>query len=1103
VSLSGGTGSGIAVVLFTDLVGSTEMRTRLGDVAADALQREHDRLVADAVEAHGGSVVKSTGDGLFAVFSGATDALDAAVAAHRSVERHNRVVADDRRLGLRIGLSAGDVAFEGGDVRGTPVVEGSRLCDAAEGGQVLCSDVVRVLARGRSEHEVRRVGELELKGLAEPVIAYEVVCAAPSGELVPFPSLLRGSRVQFPFAGRDREYERLVSLWESGAEADGATVVLVTGEPGVGKTRLVSEAAREVHDRGAVVLAGRCDEQVTSAYGPWAEALGHLLAQLDDDDLRAHVAGIGADLTGVVPHLVDRVDDLGPRRRVDPETEQLLAFDAVRTLLSRMASAVGVLLVLEDVHWADRSSLLLLRHLARQATPELRLQMIATYRDTDVDRAHPLAGIVGDLRRAARVERIALRGLDEEAMRAFLAAAGGHDLETDGLAFARMLTVETEGNPFFVGEVLRHLYETRVLVQEGGRWVASVPIEEAGIPEGVRDVVGQRLSQLPDAANDALRVAALVGLEFDTGVVTEASGIAEEEVAVAFDDALRLGVVQDGPRAGVLAFGHALVRSTLLDEVSTHRRVRLHLRIGEVLEARGGTGPDVLAHHFLEAASAGAVDRAIEYAARAAEEAYGRGAHADAVRLRARALEAFDLEGRDDPATRGQLLRALAFAEHFTGDHDAAHRHALAAAEQARRAGDVELLGTAGIAYEGYYGRFLDPEDLTALDLMREALNAMPEERTEIRAQLLAHVARGISMFDDPRTGAGLAEESVAIARDLGIDEVLGRALEALAWNIRGWDRSAAPLAACGRELRAIGERHGELRMVNDGAYHEASGLVGLGRVEAARQVLEDAVDAGLGIPVDARGYGLLAFDTTVALAQGRLTDAERLIDDLAPRAEALGAAGDYMLRGERYWLNWLRGDPDGADRELDAPGITEPTAERAMSSILRGDSHRAATWLDIFEERSMPADAPVVETLSGPTAVVAAWLLGDGPRVQRLAGRFVKPRDEYFGSLETFQGSPVHLDGLAKAADGGWDEAISLLDEAVRRYDELGLRVWSLMARVALGEALLCQVGPGEAGRARHELGVARTAATEIGMPWWEEIAGKLLDGVIDDWRR
>jgi tetratricopeptide (TPR) repeat protein len=544
------------------------------------------------------------------------------------------------------------------------------------------------------------------------------------------------------------------------------------------------------------------------------------------------------------------------------------------------------------------------------------------------------------------------------------------------------------------------------------------------------------------------------------------------------------------------------VRSTLLDEVSTHRRVRLHLRIGEVLEARGATAPDVLAHHFLEAASAGAVDRAIDYATRAADEAQGRGAHADAVRLRGRALEAFDLEGREDPATRGQLLRALAFSEHFTGDRDAGHRHALAAAEQARRAGSVELLGAAGIAYEGYYGRFLDPEDLTALDLMREALAAMPRARTEIRARLLAHVAQGISMFDDSGAGAALAEESVAIARELGTDEVLGHALEALAWNVRGWDRSAAPLSACGHELRTIGERLGELRMVNAGAYHEASGLLGLGRVEAAHRVLEEAGDAELGIPVHVRGYGLSAFETTVAIAQGRLADAERLIDDLAPRAEALGAAGEYMLRGERFWLSWLRGDPDGADRALDASGVTEPTAERAMTAILRGDSLQATRWLDAFEERSLPADAPVVDALSGPFAVLAAWLQGDAPRVQRLAGRFVKTPDEYFGSLETFQGSPVHTVGLAEAAHGRWDEAIPLLDEAVRRYDDLGLRVWSVMARVGLGETRLRRDGPDDARRARHELGVARTAAAEIGMPWWEQIARILLDGGIDDWR-
>ena len=579
-------GTHTAIVVFTDLVGSTALRTRLGDVAADELQRSHELALRGAVERTGGTVVKSLGDGILASFGAAADACAAAQEMQRAIERANRTADDARRLGLRVGLSAGDVTWEDGDCHGTPVVTAARLCDRAEAGQVLGDDLVRGLARGRSEHRFALVGELELKGLGDPVLAFELVWEPARAQVAPLPSLLVPVPGELPFAGREAERDRIAATWKS-AVGEGRSVVLVSGEPGMGKTRLASEVARAAHEDGAWVLVGRCDESIAAAYAPWIEILRQIITHGSEDLVRGHVDRHGGEVTRLAPELARRVPEAPTPRALDPEAERLALFDAVVDLVAAATGEAPVLLVLDDAHWADASSLHLLGHAVRRLPTDVPLLVVVTYRDTDVDRTHPLAAAIADLRREPRVERVALRGIDEEGMRALLTAAGGAELLADGLAFARTLVAETEGNPFFVGEVIRHLVESGVLVHRDGRWQGSVSLEEVGIPEGVRDVVGRRLSRLSDAANDLLRTAAVIGRDFDVDLLARVAGIGEDEIVDHVDVALQARLLHEGDAVGSLSFAHALVRQTLLEELSTTRRVRLHRAIGEGLEARG------------------------------------------------------------------------------------------------------------------------------------------------------------------------------------------------------------------------------------------------------------------------------------------------------------------------------------------------------------------------------------------------------------------------------------------------------------------------------------------------------------------------------------
>ena len=287
-------------VLFTDLVGSTALRQTMGDDRADALRRQHDRVFREAIAAHGGNEVKGTGDGLMVVFGSSADAVSAAVDMQRGVIRFNRRAAAP--IGLRIGISEGDVVWEDGDCFGTPVVEARRLCDAADGGQILTGEVVRLLAGSRGGHHFDSVGELALKGLTEPLAA-SAVTWDQEDDGTPLPGPLVADDT-IAFVGRAEEHRKLQVAWKEAA-AGTARVVLVSGEPGVGKTRLVAEVARAAHREGATVLFGRCDEDLGIPYQPFVEALDSYVAYTPTERLIEQTGRYGGDLARLLPRLAE------------------------------------------------------------------------------------------------------------------------------------------------------------------------------------------------------------------------------------------------------------------------------------------------------------------------------------------------------------------------------------------------------------------------------------------------------------------------------------------------------------------------------------------------------------------------------------------------------------------------------------------------------------------------------------------------------------------------------------------------------------------------------------------------------------------------------
>lgn len=761
--------SGVLTFLMTDVVDSTVLWESAPGLMDAALTR-HDQLIESVVQQFGGFVLKHRGEGdsTFCVFAVAADAAAAAIEAQRRIAAETW--DDATPISVRMGLHTGETILRGRDYYGQTINRAARVRAAARGGQVLMSSAAASLLGSSlpADTELRFLRHEKLRGIEQPEAVHELVdrrrppliAVAPAVSEWTLPPALAVARW---FSGRDDAIDQLDSLVAT-ARSGQPVIAMLSGEPGAGKSSLAAAAAQRAHEQGWVVLAGRCDPGVAAPYLPFREALAQYVASAPAAVLAEHVSEHGGEVARLAPELPARVGAVAAVEALDPETSRQLLVEAVADLVTRAARTRPLMIVLEDLQWADRNALLLIRRLARIAAPT-PIVMVGTYRSDAADQWE-LRDLLIDLRSLTHFREIAVGGLSEGDLLEFLQRRAGASLGPDGVALARYLREQTGGNAYFTIELLRHLVETGVIASdERHRWSVKVDLATVEVPGTIRSVLQERVGRLADDAQRVLGAASVGGREFETKLIAAVMERSELDVLDAVEAAAHTSLVRE-VTVGRFEFAHALVRQNVYETLGATRRGLYHERWARAIEAElGDRSPaGVLAEHW---GATGRDERArvSHWARKAGEAAMAALSPEDGVRWFRRALDA-----ALDDQQRLAVLIDLGDAQRWVGG-DAFRRTLLDAAGLADRLGDHDALVRAALANNRGGTSASGVTDAERVAVLERALAVVGDHDSPQRACLLATLAIELSQSDATERRTALADEAVASAHRLG-DEV-------------------------------------------------------------------------------------------------------------------------------------------------------------------------------------------------------------------------------------------------------------------------------------------------------------------------------------------
>jgi DNA-binding SARP family transcriptional activator len=970
---------------------------------------------------------------------------------------------------------------------------GARAAAGDRGGALLAYDRYRrVLAE---ELGVGPSPELEAAYLellhAEPA---EGAAPPPSGGSPPAPAPVAGA-----FVGREAELRRLRAAWD-GARRGRRRTVLVAGEAGIGRTRLVGELAALAEADGAVVLAGRCDQHLGVPYLPLREAFGRHLAAYPSERLRALLGPRAAQLVRFWPELAWRLPALPAPSPTGPQPDHYLLFEAFIGLLEAISAGGPLLLLVDDLHGADEASLLLLRSLAHARRPA-RLLTVLTYRDDERRPRTNLTAALGDLLRAPGAELLTLDGLDTGEVAALAAATTARPLGPGGPALAHVVRERTAGNPFLAGELLRHLVETGALGGGDVTGVAAGPAVD-DVPESLRWVVGQRMARLGGPVEHVAGVAAVIGRQADLALLGRVAGLGHESLLSALDTAVAARLLDERPGVpGRYVFHHPIVRDLLYRRLAAGERARLHRRVGEALEELTGGADRLgeLADHFA-LAGPGLTDQALRYARRAGEQAFAERRYEEAAHRQRQGLAVLERHHGTgaDPERRGELLLGQGDAWAAAGQAQQATQAYLQAASAARSAGSADGLARAALGVGGATGCWSVELDRALPErLLGEALEAAGPGDSRNRALLLARLAGRRTAGSRLETGQdqpGGFGEALAMARRLADPATLAAVLadQETAWTgVLRPDGPGAALAA-GAELERLAAALGDERLAFQAARSRAETLLVAGDLEGLDRLAEQEERlAGAG-DAPQRHWLSLRLRAAGAMLRGELLDSERLASAALEAGRGpLGAAASLAHGSQLVFLRWLQGRPGEVEALLEDLGAQQAWGARAWPRLLglayagQGREDDARRLLETTMA-GPPGAHPGVAELVAVTGACA--LLGDAGRAHRLSALLVPWSGHHLAAGQLYLGAADHHLGILAAVAGRWEDSLAHLQAAAAAHERLGARPWQALTAQALAGMLRGRDGPGDRARAAAMDAAAATAAGRLGMelPGW-----------------
>ena len=655
-SLAVGQTEGTVTIMFTDVEESTRLLSTRGFTASHEIMKAYETIIEDKVSQHAGRRIKGLGDGFMISFGSARHGVECALDIQQAISEYSKQ-NPERKLRIRIGLNTGEVVEESGDIFGAAVNVAARVAGKAKGGEILTSEIVRDLVGPIAEMKFEFRGRYKLKGFPDRWRLHEVI----PGEVKEAPRVLAPAD---GFVNREQERLDVRMALERAASGNGSFVFL-TGAPGVGATRLATEVAREAAAKGWLVLSGRCMEDNGEPYGPIREALSGAVATTTARALQEAAGHHGPLLATLVPGLRQKVRGIAAAHETPADKIREHLFKSIYEFLSGIQGVKPLLILLDDLHWADEATVLLLRDLAQRISGS-RIAILGTYWDTEVDTGRPFGSALSRLLKRRRASRLTLGRLSDHEVERVVAG------QTEAqLTPVQMVGIQaaTEGNPLFVEHSILYLAESESMLG-GGAHQSSYTEEDLELAQSVRGLIGRRIQRLSEPAQRMLVAAGVIGRDFDVPLLEAFGELSGHELRDALDEATRGHFIVAAGKE-TYRFAHNLVRQRVLAALALPRLQAYHLAVADTLErVYGKTANEHAAeigYHLYQAGTAADAARTAGYLGRAAANALAIGAFEEVLRLVDTTLQ---LLPADRTRERAEALSSRASAQWGLGRHE-------------------------------------------------------------------------------------------------------------------------------------------------------------------------------------------------------------------------------------------------------------------------------------------------------------------------------------------------------------------------------------------------------------------------------------------------